>query len=138
MQLVLYDEANKLPKLFPQWLLRRIKTNLVHNMNTAKINLWNDVLNEQYKEFKLYPLSLKADRIIRLGIDHVIISSTDDTVIYHIDSNVFVPGLDRVKVSEICKLINYGTLSQEGFPLFTQTFNEVENNFTYYISEYLV
>lgn len=138
MQLVLYDEANKLPKLFPQWLLRRIKTNLVHNMNIAKINLWNDVLNEQYKEFKLYPISLKADRIIRLGIDHVIISSTDDTVIYHIDSNVFVPGLDRVKVSEICKLINYGTLSQEGFPLFTQTFNEVENNFTYYISEYLV
>lgn len=138
MELVVYDQKHNLPKSFARWFLKRLKQELIRNMDVAKVKLWDDYLNSSYEEFKLYPVKLKADKIVQLGINNIVISVSPDHLTYRINSTVLVPGLDRIKVIDLCKIINYGTLSQEGYPLFTITFNQIQANFNQYIKEYIM
>jgi hypothetical protein len=46
-------------------------------------------------------------------------------------------GLDRVRIETLCRLINYGNSSVKGYPIFTDTFNQVALNIKLYVDEYL-
>ena len=138
MELIIYDIKGILPKTFIRWFQRRVKQELIRQLQPQKANFWNDYLNEQYDDFKIYPLKLSSDKLLRLGIDNIIFSYFQNQITFRIDNNILVPGLDRIKLVDICKLINYGNLSHEGYPLFSSVFTEMQSNFEQYVREYFL
>lgn len=137
MELIIKDSSKLLQGHFSTWLLDRIKESLIQNIDERKARNWDEYLNSENKFKSIYLKKLKAVDMLLIGINNIVLTTTQDKLVYHIDNNQYVPGLDRVKVLDMCKLINYGTLSHPAYPLFTTTFEEIKTHLEEYIDEYL-
>ena len=58
----------------------------------------------------------------------------DDAHIF-INPNVNYPGTD-IKLADICKFINFGNMSVEGYPIFTTTFEYFNKHINKYIERF--
>lgn len=137
MELFIQDKKELLTHNFNRWLLKRLKENLTIEINVDKLTLWDTYLND-CSQYKLrYNRKIYAKDILMLGISNLEYYMSSGTISFRINSSVFVPGLDRIKVCSVCRLINYGCLELQGYPIFTKVFKEVKSNFSKYVDEYL-
>lgn len=137
MELVIYDSEGVLSSHFSKWFLRIIKETLIQNIDKQKAKMWNEYLNSTTTFKSIYLKNIDAVSVLMIGINNIVLTRVQNKLIYHIDNNQYVPGLDRVKVIDICKLINYGTLSHPAYPLFTSVFTEMQQHFSEYVDVYL-
>ena len=70
---------------------------------------------------KVYDTPIKTFNIIKSGIENIIYTEYTDKFKIGIDNNTFVPNLNA-KLNDICKQVNYGTLTIRGYPIFTDVF----------------
>lgn len=137
MQLNIIDKKNLLSDMFLVWIIRRLKEQMIAYIDENKLKSWDSYLNEQTSFKSIYLKKISAKDILLSGINNLIFNKSSSKISILIDPNQYLPGMDRIKIYDMCKMINYGTLSQKGYPLFTNIFKQVESTFGEYVDEYL-
>lgn len=128
---VQYSKENQLPG-FDVWLLKRIKRALRSLVNPKKLQFVSEYLQKEESIPKLSD-NVDALRIFLAGVDSLYVVTLEDKFIIQLNKNQFAPGLDRVKLSSIIKLITYGNKVVPPYPLFITVFRDVEKNIQQYV-----
>ena len=128
---VQYNKENQLPG-FDVWLLKRIKRALRSLVNPKKLQFVSEYLQKEESIPKLSD-NVDALRIFLAGVDSLYVVTLEDKFIIQLNKNQFAPGLDRVKLSSIIKLITYGNKVVPPYPLFITVFRDVEKNIQHYV-----
>mgnify|MGYP003296518528 CR=1 FL=1 len=137
MKLILSDEQNLLNEDFIEWIIFQLKLNFHAKLNPKKLEKWDEYLNTSDDIPRLYNIPLSSKKILTEGIDNLTYHTLPQKYVIQIDSNKLVFGLNLTKLESICKLINYGNSSMTGYPIFTELFSEIEENFSQYIDRYV-
>jgi hypothetical protein len=77
---------------------------------------------------------ISSKRLILLAMSNLQHKRYESTTHIFINPNVTYPGTG-LKLVDLCKIINYGTLSVEGYPIFTETFNHFSRNIRKYVEK---
>ena len=137
MQLEIKDNTNLLDEKFAQWLIECIKGNIILNLDTKRFLVWDEYLNEKEIFKTTYLKSINTLSIVFDGIQNLVFNIKKPYIRISINPKLMVNGLDRVSLETFCTLVNYGDLSLNGYPIFSDAFREVEENFNDYIDRYI-
>lgn len=77
---------------------------------------------------------ISSKRLILLAMSNLQHKRYESTTHIFINPNVTYPGTE-LKLVDLCKVINYGTMSVEGYPIFTETFNHFSRNIRKYVEK---
>lgn len=137
MQLLITDKNDVLTKDFGNWLIQRIQEKLAVDIDERKLKKW-DKFFENSSEYKsIYKKKIVTKELIVIGVRNLVCFRSPIHLSIHIDTNQFVPGLDRVRIHSVCKLINYGNQEIKGYPIFTDTFEYFASNIDDYVDQYM-
>lgn len=119
-------------KGFDIWLLNRIKKTLKSLIDPRRLQLVSKYLQEE-ETIPKTSSKVDATKIFLLGIDSLFVVSLEDKFIIQLNKNQFTPGLDRVKLHSIIRLITFGNKSVPPYPLIVTVFKDVETNIQHYV-----
>ena len=137
MKLEISDPKDLLDRSFILWLKVKIRDKILVNINPKKLINWDKYLNENNVYKSIYKKKISARDIIVAGAMNLDFSKSESKFMIYINHNTFTPGLDRVKLETICKLINFGDLQNKGYPIFTDTFDYFAESIQDYVDRYL-
>ena len=69
------------------------------------------------------------------GVHSLTYKKIDDEYIIYIDNNAYMPYITE-SIDTLCKLINYGNVELPAYPIFTDTFDYIADNFGFFFDEY--
>ena len=112
---------------FFSWLIEKIKSIIMADLNDKKLIKIDEYIS-QNKLF-LTPLkkSFSSKEALYIALYNLKIRKYWDRTVIVIDENSIIPNT-KTKISTVIKLINYGTLSVLGYPIFIQKFKYVEEH----------
>ena len=137
MQLEISDPKNLLDRSFILWLKVKIRDKILADLDLKKLIVWDKYLNENNVYKSIYKKQINTRDIIVAGAMNLDFSKSESNFMIYINRNIFTPGLDRIKLEAICKLINFGDLGIKGYPIFTNTFDYFAESIQDYIDSYL-
>ena len=137
MKLEISDPKDLLDRSFILWLKVKIRDKILVNINPKKLINWDKYLNENNVYKSIYKKKISARDVIVAGAMNLDFSKSESKFMIYINHNIFTPGLDRVKLETICKLINFGDLQNKGYPIFTDTFDYFAESIQDYVDRYL-
>ena len=137
MQLQIEDPKNLLQADFINWLKVKIRDKIISDIEDKKLIVWDEYLNTNSAYVSIYKKKISSKDIIIAGAANLEFSKSESTFSIFINRNVFTPGLDRIKLETICKLINFGDLQIKGYPIFTDTFDYFAESIHDYVDRYL-
>lgn len=135
MRLEIEYKDNALNKDFGNWLIKIITSSIKSNLNEKKLGQLDKYIEDNFTHLFKKPVTSKD--IIHAGLKELVCDDDSSKLIIKISTNKFMQGLDRVRIETLCRLINYGNSSVKGYPIFTDTFNQVALNIKLYVDEYL-
>jgi hypothetical protein len=134
MRLVIKDPDGIVSHRFCMWLITQIRRKYFTEVKIKKYSRVDDylltlALMERHK-------GISSHNIVQQGLSNLIVSSDVDSYSIHINDSIFFDSVEGIKLSSMCKLINYGTLSVKGYPIITELFtyyaNNIDNLLKYY------
>lgn len=134
MRLVLNDPNEVLDYRFCLWLISQLKHLYSNGVNPAKFHNIDNYLSTL--DFMERHKNQTSDYIMRLGISNLTVNSLKGQYIIHINETIMFDSLQHIKLSTMCRLINYGTLSVKGYPILIDLFNQVAENIDMYVHYY--
>ncbi len=137
MKLEINDPKNLLDRSFIQWLKVKIRDKIIAGINPKKLIIWDEYLNNNPVYKSIYKKKISALDIIVAGAMNLDFNESGSDFMIYINRNIYTPGLDRVKLETLCKLINFGDLNNKGYPIFTDTFDYFAESIHDYIDRYL-
>ena len=137
MKLQLNDPNQLLDDDFIKWLLPKIRNKILADLKIIKLKAWDAYFNDSGLYKSIYKKKILSEDIIISGIMKLKYHADKHMFWIIIDPNIYVPGLDRVKVESACKLINFGNRDIVGYPIFTDTFEYFADNIQDYLEMYL-
>lgn len=137
MRLEINDKRNELDYNFGRWLIRLIQQKFIASLDARKLFAWDKFFEESKEYNSIYGTKIVTKDILLAGIKCLICFDIPDKIIIQLNPNQFVPGLDRVKVESIFRLITFGNQSIKGYPIFVQVLQEVADNIGKYIDMYV-
>ncbi len=135
MRLEIEYKDNTLDKDFGNWLIKIITSSIKSNLNEKKLGQLDKYIEDNFTHLFKKPITSKD--IIYAGLKELVCDDDSSKLIIKISTNKFMQGLDRVRIETLCRLINYGNSSVKGYPIFTDTFNQVALNIKLYVDKYL-
>ena len=123
---------------FCNWLIPKIQEYFIDSINVKKLELYNIYLNGNKVILFDYggKRILSAKNILIGGIYNLIVKRTINKFIIEINPNIFIPNTSA-KFIDIVKLINFGNMSLQGYPVVTETMDYFANNINKYYNEFL-
>lgn len=137
MKLRIYDPQKILDRPFIVWLMTQIRNKVLMECNLKKLEHWDVYFNSETVYKSIYKKRIFTKDIITAGISNLHYLLTDDGFFISINPNIYTPGLDRIKLISLCKLINFGNQQILGYPIFTDIFQEIADNINDYVEKYL-
>lgn len=137
MKLEIGDPKNLLDRSFIEWLRVKIRNKILADVNLKKLENWDNFFNNQPMYKSIYKKKILTSDIISAGASNLDYVKSESNFWIRINPNIYTPGLDRVKLDVICKLINYGNRDLVGYPIFTDTFEYFAENIDEYVDRYL-
>lgn len=137
MKLEIGDPKNLLDRPFIEWLKVKIRNKILADVNLKKLENWDNFFNNQSMYKSIYKKKILTSDIILAGASNLDYVKSESNFWIRINPNIYTPGLDRVKLAVICKLINYGNRDLVGYPIFTDTFEYFAENINEYVDRYL-
>lgn len=131
MFLKINDADNILQYPFFSWLIDKIKIKLLSDMQISRLS------SLQQEAQKIYDEDIDLQKILLQAINNLVIIPYTDYTTIGINPNIFANNLDRIKLSDVCKFINYGNSAAPGYPIFTDTFRYISENIKDYTFKYL-
>lgn len=136
MKLKILDPDNILDKSFINWLCIQIRNEVIANINLKKLDNWDQYFNSETVYKSIYKKRISTRDLIVAGISNLYYQVSEDGFWISINPTKLTPGLDRIKLETICKVINYGNRQIIGYPIFTDTFQNIADNITDYVQKY--
>lgn len=136
MKLRIYDESGSIDTDFGWWLIPKISSAIISSINMRKLDRWNTYINETSDISRLYTRKYKVEDIIIFACNNLVCKGTPGEIYIEINPVINAPGFDRIKLSSICKMINFGVQGVKEYPLFTSVFKEFKSNITDYVRMY--
>lgn len=136
MKLLIDDPQSELDIQFGFWLISRIKQYFNSQLDPRKLKNWDEFLNSSDEFVNIYGTKISSQKILLTGISNLILKKLPTSMEIFINKNVFVPGLDRVKLDTVCRLITFGNQSVSGYPVLLDTFQHFVDNISYYVTLY--
>ena len=137
MKIKIHDPDHVIDSKFIRWLISQIKIKVAVQLKPDKLKRWDSYLNSVSAFTSIYKKKLLARDIILAGSVNLIFTEAEDAYEIFINPNINTPGLDRVKLITLCKLINFGNREQSSYPIFTEVFNEISDNIQEYVDTWL-
>lgn len=137
MKLAIFDANEIIDIDFIKWLILRIRNTIIQNINNDKLKKWDEFFNSSTVYKNIYKKKISTRDIIISGACNLTYLATESEFIIQINPNIFTPGLDRVKLSSVCKLINFGNLEISGYKIFTDVFDKFALEISDYVDLYL-
>ena len=127
---LIIDNKN-ITKSFIPYLKKRILGHVLILLDLKKIIKYDEYFNSfNFKSDN--PTIINTKKIIMLGMSNLIHERYETTTHISINPNITYPGT-KFKIIDLCKVINFGTLSIDAYPIFTETFNHFSKNLKKYI-----
>ena len=112
---------------FISYLISTIKSYLLYNYNYRKAQKLEDYLNTIPKFKSKFRRYISVKELIMIAAYNLRYKKFSSYYEITIDQNQKVFGIDA-KLYDICRLINFGTLDVNGYSIFSDAFNYVEEN----------
>lgn len=126
MRFILYDPEGLIDYGFCTWLISSIKLEYANVVNTAKYAAMNEYLGTL--DFMARHKGQTSDTIMRLGVNSLVIKEFEGRFVIQINDTLMFDNKENIKLSSMCKLINYGTMSVKGYPILIELFNHFADN----------
>ena len=136
MELRIRDSQNIIDIDFGLWLLPRIRSKLVSNIQKYILVNWDKYLTNSDKLPRIYKKDYRTEDIIIFAAKNLVCKGVAGDISIQFDANKFVPGFDRVKLNVLVKTINYGTLDIKGCPIFEDTFKYFSTSIDDFVKSY--
>lgn len=103
--------------------------------DTKKLHKYDELFHS--KEFlKMSNNTIISSRqVIVMGMTNLIHKRYETNTQIFINPNINYPGTN-LRIVDLCKIINYGNMSIDGYPILTMTFDYVQSNIGKYIDRY--
>lgn len=123
---------------FGQWLLEIIESTIKTSIDEKKLIPWNEYMNTDGVLEFVGRKSILAKEIILSGANNLKVIELPNKLIIGINKLAKVNGVQNLKLETACKLINYGNTSIKGYPIFSDTFQQITSNIDVYVELYLM
>ena len=137
MKLQINDPKNLLDRSFIMWFKVKVRDKIIQSIQDDKLKAWDKYINENPTYKSIYKKHINIKDIIVAGAANLDFTKSESNFMIFINRNIFTPGLDRIKLESICKLINFGSLEIKGYPIFTNTFDYFAESIQDYVDRYL-
>lgn len=137
MKILITDEAGKYTDDFLNYVLAKFKDIYYEIVDERKLAPFEVYINELPRYKSLMKNHISAKEICITALYNIRILHYRQDVIFKIDETVYLPNT-RIKLIELCKLINDGTLLLRSYPIFTEIFDWVKDNIEVYYAEYIL
>lgn len=111
---------------FIKFLIKKLVGLLCEKVNLKKLKDFDNYLKE--KKIK----KVKGKKVFFLAINHIVYKNSK----IQINESILYPGTDY-KLIDLCKLLNYGNLEFEGYPIFSTVFDFISDNIKKYESMFV-
>ena len=129
--MTLVVDNKDITKGFILYIKKRMLGYVAMKLDVKKLIKYDEYFNSN--TFKLGgKTKISSKKVILLGITNLSHKRYEATTHIFINPNINYPGTP-LKVVDLCKMINFGTLSIDGYPIFTNTFNHFSKNIKKYM-----
>ena len=101
-----------------------------------KLTRWDEFFNTSKEFTNIYGTPIDSEKILRIAISNLMLRKLPTSIEIFVSRNMFVPGLDRVKLDTVCRLITFGNQSVSGYSILLDTFQHFVDNIDYYVTLY--
>lgn len=136
MKILITDVENKYTEGFFDFLIRKTQTRFFENLNVKKLESFEVFINESPRYKSLFRKYISAYDICVTALHNLKVLRYETLSSIVIDNTVLMPGTS-IKVLELCKLIDEGNLGLKAYPIFSNTFKEVQGEIETYYAEYV-
>lgn len=122
---------------FISFLKQRMLSHLSAIIDTKKLIPYDEYFNtDEFRE--LYgDGNVSAVKVVVFGMKHLSHKRYESNTHIFINPNVNYPGT-QINLFTLCKLINFGNMSIDAYPIFTDTFNHFSKNLSKYIDKCII
>ena len=138
MRIEIKDPHQIIDQDFITWFKKQIRDRLLDDIDSKKLQKWTNYFNTKSMYKSIYRKMILAEDIISAGVYNLQHSRSGSIISIYINPNIYAPGLDRIKLVTLCKLINFGNQEIKGYAIFTSTFKHFSENINDYIDMYLI
>lgn len=131
--MILIVENKNITESFIPYLKKRIIGYIAIKMELKKLDKYDEYFNSN-KFSTNRDVTINSRKVIVLGISNLQHKRYETTTHIFINPNICYPGTDY-KVVDLCKIINFGTLSIDGYPIFTNTFEYFSKHIKHYVDK---
>ena len=126
MKLILSKYKYRYEDDFFYWLLAYLKKYLQLKVDYRKLYNFQKALDENKKALKL-TTSINGKNVFDIGVKNLDLLNYKNEVVIQINQSEIYPGT-QININTLCKMINYGTLDFQPYPIFTKCFDYIEKN----------
>ena len=127
MKLVIDKTKYNFENEFYIWLLDYIKYMLKLKIDYRKLHKFQTLINKNKTILGPFKKYVSGKDVFITCVENIIVQETTNKLIYQIDPTAIYPGT-FIKISMLGRMINYGTLNSQAYPIFTDIFTQVKNN----------
>lgn len=130
--MTLIVENKNVTKGFITFLKQKMISHLALILDMRKLKSFEEYFQSEEFLKSTNNVVINPKKVIVLAMSNIISKRYETTTHLFINPNLLYPGTN-LKIVDLCKIINYGTLSIDAYPIFTMTFNHFSNNIGKYI-----
>lgn len=136
MRLEILDEDNTLTIKFANWLIKQLQSEIALSVNQQKLKKWDKFFSEadEYKSIYNNPVTTKT--ILLAGLKSLQVNKAGNKWIIRLNPASFVPGMNCVNLETTCRLINYGNIEIQGYPIFSTALERAAEKINEYVYMY--
>lgn len=117
---------------FILYLKKRMLRHIALILNPKKLVPYDEYFNSEAFIIRSGGASISSRQVILLGMTHLIHKRYENTTHIFINPNFMYPGTS-LSVADLCKVINFGTMSVDAYPIFSETFEHFSKNIKNYL-----
>lgn len=135
--MTLLIENMNLKRGFITFLKKRILRHALLQLNPMRLSVFDDFFNSD--NFSTEPLGVRisARRALLLGLSNLEHSRGETSTSIFISDTVKYPGTEFLVV-DLCRVINYGNLSIDPYPVISDTMNYFSKNIRTYQNKFIL
>lgn len=135
--MILMIDNKGVSKGFILFIKKRMLTYCLSHLELSKLDKFDEYFKSEGFVNTYKVSNLSSRNIIYLGISHLSHRRYETETQLSIDDSLYYPGTN-IKISSLCKLINFGNMDIDGYPIFSNTFQHFRDNIDKYIDKHIM
>ena len=130
--MTLVVENKNITPNFILFLKKKMLSYLATILNVKKLVPYDEYFKSDDFLLQTNGVIIDSKRVIIMSMSNLTHKRFETTTQIFVNPMMTYPGTN-IKLVELCKIINYGTLSIDAYPIFSMTFNHFSRNLGMYI-----